>query len=88
MGIGKAGAAYKRQREAYLDTGLVCERCGTAVATEVHHRPGDEPETPEWLDESRWTPVCHGCHAEIEAVLMVRSEDGRFIGKRFGMGHG
>lgn len=34
-----------------LAVGLTCERCGT-VATEVHHRPGDRPEPPEWLDES------------------------------------
>jgi hypothetical protein len=45
-GVGKAGAKYKRQRKAYLGVGLTCERCG-AVATEVHHRPGDMPETPE-----------------------------------------
>jgi hypothetical protein len=83
MGIGKAGARYKHQREEYLAVGLTCERCGT-VATEVHHRPGDRPQTPEWLDESRWTPVCQTCHAELEVELMTRAPDGTFTGKMGG----
>jgi hypothetical protein len=84
MGIGKEGATYKRQRIVYLNTHPHCEHpdgCG-AQSTEVHHRPGDEPGTREWLDESRWTPVCHHCHSLLEAELMLRAPDGTWIGKR------
>jgi hypothetical protein len=83
MGVGPEGARYKAQRLEYLKTHTLCEYedC-SARATEVHHRPGVQPGDPQWLDESTWTPVCHRCHAILEAKLMVRGPGGVWIGKR------
>jgi hypothetical protein len=84
MGVGPEGARYKRQRVAYLKTHTRCESpdgC-SAPATEVHHKPGVQPGDPQWLDESTWTPVCHRCHAILEAKLMLRGPGGVWIGKQ------
>jgi hypothetical protein len=84
MGVGPEGAKYKRQRVAYLATHIQCESpdgC-SARAAEVHHQPGVQPGDPQWLDERTWTPVCHRCHAILEAKLMLRGPGGVWIGKQ------
>jgi 5-methylcytosine-specific restriction endonuclease McrA len=82
MGGGKRGKEYRRRRKDFI-VGKLCEwqDCGKP-ATQIHHKVRTEPSHPLWLDRSNWMPVCHNCHAELEAKLMTRDHMGRWTGKQ------
>lgn len=56
---------FKAVRRVVMDAaGGVCQSCGVAPATEVHHRfypAWGTFDRPEYL-----LPVCHACHCVIE----------------------
>lgn len=57
---------YKAVRQQAIERSRgTCERCHSAVATEVHHL-----RYPKWgtfeTDASGLLAVCHRCHCEVE----------------------
>lgn len=62
-----AHPAYRAVRDAVMTAAeWICQVCGVAPATEVHHRfypAWGAFDRPEYL-----LPVCHPCHCAIERV--------------------
>lgn len=53
---------YKSLREIYLKEKRICECCGIAVSTEIHHKAGRDGENLF----QHFLAVCRECHDKIE----------------------
>lgn len=53
---------YTAQRRKFLDKLPICEVCGKANSTDVHHRKG---RGKYYLDDDSWLSVCRRCHDRI-----------------------
>lgn len=55
---------YAKLRFAYLNIFRLCQVCGCAYSSEVHHKKG---RIGELLTDTRFfLAVCHTCHQKIE----------------------
>ena len=70
---------YTRLKRDYLSKHTICDVCGTARATQVHHT---RRRGPYYLKVDTWMPVCLHCHAEIEAHPAWAKEQGYLVDKR------
>ena len=55
---------YSIVRLEYLDSHPVCEVCGQAHASEIHHQAGKVGE--RLTDKKHFLAVCRQCHFDIE----------------------
>ncbi|MCW2902236.1 MAG: hypothetical protein JWO67_4501 [Streptosporangiaceae bacterium] len=62
------------KKGAHERSGLVCERCGRAHATEVHHRK-NRSQGGTWA-LSNLMDLCSPCHLEVTAFKTIALEQG------------
>ena len=56
---------YSKLRKVFMEHHPICEVCGHATATDIHHRDG---RTGERLnDVNYFLAVCRSCHHDIHA---------------------
>ncbi len=67
---------WRKLRNKYLSEHPICERCGAALATEVHHRIPltkfvNDPEKMEQMafDEENLMAVDSSCHVQLHKEL-------------------
>jgi 5-methylcytosine-specific restriction protein A len=59
------GARWRRVRDARLTQHPMCEYCGQAKATQVHHVGHELPTDPSFYDIERLRAVCAPCHRKL-----------------------
>lgn len=51
---------YSKERVPFLEARPLCEICGVARSTEVHHKAGRGVTV--FFDQTLWMAMCHDCH--------------------------
>ena len=72
-----ASRIWRRAREAYRQKKIFCERCGTELGTQVHHRIRLTPENlysaEISLDEGNLELLCDQCHEKEHGKHRMRA---------------
>lgn len=71
--------AYKLLREAFLEANPICQVCGDAKATDVHHKRGRFGSRLN--DTDHWLAVCRQDHHRIHNNPKWAYEQGHLLKK-------
>lgn len=69
--------AYKLLREAFLEVNPVCQVCGEAKATDIHHRRGRFGSRLN--DTDNWLALCRFCHRLVHDNPKWAYEQGHLL---------
>ena len=67
---------YSKLRENFLQELPICEVCGKAKSTDVHHRKG---RGKFYLDVESWLSTCRSCHDRIHTSPIWARENGYLL---------